>query len=262
MSERDGYEPGVPCWVDHSSSDPGAAARFYSALFGWETEDLMPPDAPGRYIGCRLRGRDVAAIGSQASEGPPMWGTYVWVEDAEAAAAGAKRAGGALLSDPLDVFDAGRMAVLQDPSGAVISVWQAGRHRGAGIVNEPGAWCWAELTTDSVEAARRFYGDVFGWQAQPLDAAGGDHYLLWYLGGEIGPDTKPIAGMAELSGEGGHPPNWGIAFAVAGTDGTVARAEELGGGVVMAPFDTSVGRTAVLTDPLGAGFAVIRLENV
>ena len=166
MLERDGYPQGVPCWVDTSQPDPQAAVEFYGGLFGWEFEDRMPADAPGNYFVATIRGKDVAAVGSQQEGSPPQpfWSTYVWVESADDAAARAKEAGGSVLAEPFDVMEAGRMAVLADPQGAPINVWQAGRHRGAQVVNEPGSWNFSGLNTNDVAGAADFYGAVFGWQ--------------------------------------------------------------------------------------------------
>src|SRR5207245_9423844 len=110
MPERDGYMPGVPCWIDTSQPDPEAAVDFYSGLFGWEFEDAMPPGAPGKYFIARLRGGDVAAVGSQPEGGPPaaVWNTYVWVESADDAATQVEAAGGRVLTDAFDVMSAGR----------------------------------------------------------------------------------------------------------------------------------------------------------
>jgi predicted enzyme related to lactoylglutathione lyase len=132
MSERDGYEPGVPCWVDTGQPDPEAATGFYGSLFDWEFEDRMPADSPGRYFVAQLRGRDVAAVGSLPDQAPstPMWNTYIWVESADEAAAGVKEAGGSALMEPFDVLDAGRMAVFADPTGAAFCVWQANEQKG------------------------------------------------------------------------------------------------------------------------------------
>ena len=149
MAERDGYIPGVPCWVDTSHPDPEAAVDFYGGLFGWEFEDVMPPDAPGKYFMARLRGVDVAAVGSAPSPGPAVaaWNTYVWVDSADQTAAKVTAAGGKVLMEPFDVGDAGRMAVFADPEGAAICVWQAGRHRGSRIINEHGALNFNGLST-------------------------------------------------------------------------------------------------------------------
>src|SRR5262245_22848192 len=161
MAERDGYIPGVPCWVDTSEPDPAAAAAFYSGLFGWEIEDVMPPGSEAKYLVARLRKGDVAAISSQTdSAAPAAWNTYVWVDDADETAAKARKAGGTVLTEPFDVFDAGRMAVLTDREGATFSAWQAKEHRGARIVNEPGALTFNSLHTHELAAATSFYGAV------------------------------------------------------------------------------------------------------
>jgi uncharacterized protein len=140
VAERDGYEHGVPCWVDTWQVDADAAARFYAGVFGWEVEKGISPGADTRYYMCRLGGSDVAAIGSPPFAGmPPAWTTYVWVDDADAVAASAVRAGGGLLAEPFASFDGGRMAIVADPTGAVFGVWTPGALRGARRVNEPGA---------------------------------------------------------------------------------------------------------------------------
>src|SRR5215472_8650816 len=141
MPEREGYIPGVPCWVDTSQPDPDAALPFYGGLFGWEFEDMMPAGSPGRYFIARIRGGDVAAVSSPSEGAPPgaMWNTYVWVASADETAAKVPGAGGKVVQPPFDVMDAGRMAVLADPEGAVFSVWEARGHKGAKIVNEHGA---------------------------------------------------------------------------------------------------------------------------
>src|SRR3954453_953520 len=138
MPERDGYIPGVPCWIDTSQPDPEAAVDFYSGLFGWELEDVMPPGSPGKYFIARIRGGDVAAVGSIPEGAPPMamWNTYVWVESADETASKATDAGGTVLMEPFDIMESGRMAVLADPEGAAFCVWQAKEHKGAQIVNE------------------------------------------------------------------------------------------------------------------------------
>src|SRR5437867_10319564 len=135
MPERDGYIPGVPCWIDTSQPDPEAAVTFYSGLFGWEFEDVMPQGSEGKYFIARLRGGDVAAVGSVPEAAPPMalWNTYVWVESADEAASKVLDAGGSALMEPFDVMEAGRMAVFADPEGAAVCGWQANAHQGARI---------------------------------------------------------------------------------------------------------------------------------
>src|SRR5207247_5775945 len=168
--ERDGYISGVPCWIDTSQPDPEAAVDFYGGLFGWEFEDVMPPESEGKYFIGRIRGGDVAAVGSIPEGAPPMamWNTYVWVDSADETAIGVRAAGGAVVTEPFDVLDAGRMAVVADPEGAVFCVWQAKNHKGAKVVNEHGALNFNSLATRDPEAAKAFYGAVFGWQTLSL----------------------------------------------------------------------------------------------
>jgi predicted enzyme related to lactoylglutathione lyase len=269
MPERDGYIPGVPCWVDTSQPDPDAAAAFYGELFGWEFEDNMPPDAPGRYLTARLNGGEVAAVSSPMGGSPPVavWNTYVWVDDADATAARVREAGGTVLSDPFDVMDAGRMGVFADREGAVFCVWQPNRHRGATVVNEPGSLNFNVLNTRDVEAAKAFYGAVFGWEA--LDIGGS---VMWGLAAYGDFLERRTPGMREnmaamgaperfqdvvasaMPIAGGQPAHWSVTFAADDADAIAARATELGGQVIAPPFDAPWVRMAVIADPQGATF--------
>ena len=179
MPERDGYIPGVPCWVDTSQPDPERGAAFYSDLFGWEVEDVMPPGSPGQYFIGRIRGRDAGAIGSIPEGAPPMamWNTYIWVDSADDTAAKVAEAGGKTLMEPMDVMDSGRLAVFADPEGAALCVWQANQHKGARVVNEHGALNFNSLNTRDAGRAKAFYGAVFGWNV--LDLPGG--VQMWTL---------------------------------------------------------------------------------
>lgn len=274
MRERDGYMPGVPCWVDTSQPDPEAAVAFYGGLFGWEFEDAMPPDSPGHYFFARLRGGDVAAVGSSPEGGPQVaaWNTYVWVQDADEAAAKVLDSGGRVLTDPFDVMESGRMAVCADPEGAAFCVWQAKRHRGARIVNEPGSLNFNGLSTRDVEAAKVFYGSVFGWDTLSL---GGDTEM-WRLAGygdflaQRDPELRKrmaetaaapngfedvVATLDPIANDQPEvPPHWSVTFAVDDADATAERAAELGGRVDVQPFDAPWVRMTVITDPQGATF--------
>jgi len=273
VPERDGYIPGVPCWVDTSQPDPEAAIDFYGGLFGWDLEDTMPPGSDGRYFIARLRGGDVAAIGSIPSAAPQSatWKTYVWVDSADDTASKARAAGGGVLIEPFDVMDAGRMAVLTDPEGASFCVWQANRHKGARVVNEAGALNFNGLATRNVEGAKAFYDAVFGWRTLALDGG----FLAWTLPGygdhleAATPGLREMmAGMGAPPGfedvvasidpavaeESGAPVSWSVTFAVDDADATAARAKELGAEVVAAPFDAPWVRMTVLRDPQGASF--------
>ena len=280
MFERDGYPPSVPCWVDTAQPDPVAATEFYGALFGWEFEDRMPAGAGGHYFVAKLRGRDVAAVGSrpQETDSTPVWNTYIWVESADDAAAEAKDAGGTVLVEPFDVLDAGRMAVLADPSGAVFSVWQANEHKGAQLVNEAGTWNWSDLNTRDLDGSKAFYGALFGWEAQSVKVGEFDG-TMWRLPGyaEVLEALEPglrlrqaehgapvgfedaIGWMIPMtSGQSAEdaPPYWSVTFAVDGTDAIADQAAQLGGTIIVAPFDAGPVRVAVLSDPQGAIFSV------
>ena len=181
MMERDGYPPGVPCWIDTTQPDPESAVDFYKGLFGWEFEDVLPPGSPGKYFVARLHGGDVGAVGSRPEGAPPMavWNTYVWVESADETASRVIDAGGTVLTDPFDIINLGRMAAFADPSGAAFCVWQAKEHRGARIVNEPGSLNFNDLNTRDPEGAKSFYGSVFGWETLGLNGG----FEMWTLPG-------------------------------------------------------------------------------
>ena len=276
MLERDGYPEGVPCWVDTEQPDPEAAAVFYAGLFGWELEDRMPAAAPGNYFVATIRGKDVAAIGSQMGGAPqqPAWNTYVWADSADDVTARAKEAGGSVLAEPFDVMEAGRMAVIADPQGAAIRVWQAGNHRGAQLVNEPGTWNFSELNTSDTGAAEAFYKEVFGWEAERFDMDGHES-SMWRRPGyadhlEKGdPDLRRrmadqgappgfedcVAWLLPLDdSQTGAAPHWSVTFAVDDADAAAAKADELGGKVLLPPMDAPYVRMTVLSDPQGAVF--------
>jgi len=275
MPERDGYIAGVPCWIDSNQPDPAAAAAFYAGLFGWELEDVMPPDSPGRYFIGRIRGRDVAAIGSAPEGAPPIasWNTYLWVDDADETAAKVTEAGGTLLMAPFEVPDAGRRGVFADPEGAVFSVWQARRHRGAQIVNEAGSLNFNGLNTRDPAGAKAFYGAVFGWETMAMGPAV-EMWTLPVYGDYLERDRPGLRQEMGEMGAGGFedvvaslnaiapdvPPHWSVTFAVDDADAIAERATELGGKVLVPPFDAPWVRTTVLADPQGATFIASRFS--
>jgi uncharacterized protein len=284
LPERDGYIPGVPCWVDASETDPEAAVDFYSALFGWEFEDVMPPGSEGAYFIARVRrslfdgrGRDVAAVRSIPEGAPPtaMWNTYVWVDDADQNASKVRDAGGAVVMEPFDVMDAGRMALFTDPEGAAFWVLEARQHKGAQLVNDPGSLNFNTLNTRDFERARSFYGGVFGWEM--FELAGG--LAMFTLPGYGDWIERQSPGLREQMASAGAQPgfedvvasnnpiaddqpdtpaHWSVTFAVADADATAARATEVGGRVIVAPFDAPWVRMTVLADPQGATFIASR----
>jgi predicted enzyme related to lactoylglutathione lyase len=241
--------------VDLASPDLAASAAFYSALFGWEAVDQG--EEAGNYHMMEKGGVPVAGAGPIMMEGqPPAWLTYVSVTDADASIAKVKAAGGTVFVEPMDVLDVGRMAVFADPSGAAAAVWQPRRHIGAGLVNEPGALAWNELSTRDLAAATAFYTEVFGWEAESADM-GGMEYTTWMLAGE------QIGGMMAMPAD--VPPEvpsyWLAYFGTADCDATVAAASAAGATLMAGPIDIPPGRFAVLADPAGATFGVIALAE-
>jgi len=254
--EIDRYDPGMPSWIDLGSPDPQGAADFYGALFGWDAPEGPPEN--GGYRVAMVGDRPVAGIGPAQNPGPPVWTTYVNVENADATAEKITAAGGQVILPPMDVLDVGRMGVFTDSVGAFFSVWQPGTHPGAMLVNEPGTWSWSELLTTDLEASKAFYAAVFGWGADTHAGAGPmGAYTEWQVGGRSvgGMMLKPPMLPAEV------PPHWAVYFAVADADAAAARVAELGGSVMMPPMDIEPGRFAVVADPTGAVFNVIALKG-
>jgi uncharacterized protein len=256
MAEMTEYAPGVPDWIDLGSPDIDASVSFYGGLFGWDVPPSENAEETGDYRLAMLRGKPVAGVMPLMQEGqPPAWSSYVAVEDADATAAKVQEAGGTVMAEPMDVMDLGRMAVFGDPEGAVFGVWQAKSFAGAGIVNEAGALAWNELNTRDPEGAADFYRTVFGWEARPF-GQGDPPYLTVHPGGA----ERGVGGIMDVRGRlpDEVPAHWLVYFAVDDTDATVAKAQELGGSVVMEPTDIpEVGRLAVVKDPHGAHFALI-----
>lgn len=255
MPERTSYEPGTPSWVDLATSDLDAAKRFYGELFGWEAQDTGSPEETGGYAFFMLGGRSVAGVMPIMDEGQPTaWSTYVSTDDADAVAARAQEAGATVLAGPMDVMEAGRMAFFFHPAAGHIGVWQPGRHPGAGVVNDPGTLTWNELHTRDLDGARAFGEAAFGWTGEQQDF-GGMPYIVVHVGdAPVGGMTVMPPGMPDEV-----PPFWLTYFAVDDCDASVARVQELGGSLTMEPMEApEVGRFAVVADPQGAQFAVIR----
>jgi uncharacterized protein len=273
MPERDGYPAGVPCWIDTTQPDPDAAAEFYAGLFGWDLEDVMPPGSEAKYLIARIRGGDVAAVSSRPEGAPPgaVWNTYIWVDSADETAAKVRDAGGSVLSEPFDVMDSGRMAVFSDPEGAVFAVWQANQHRGAQVVNEHGSLNFNGLNTRDPDAAKAFYGVVFGWGTIGL-GGGAEMWTMPGYGDHLerdNPDLRKqtaeagapegfedvVASINRIGDEAPDAPaHWSVTFGVDDADEVAAKAEQLGGTIVMPPFDAPWVRSTVISDPQGATF--------
>lgn len=255
MSEFTGYAPGTPSWVDLASTDIPASIAFYGGLFGWEAAD-QGPEAGGYHMFLK-HGKAVAGLGPQFAEGaPPNWATYVSVADVDAAVASVRDGGGAVFVEPMDVLDAGRMAVCADPTGAGFSLWQPGTHAGAQLANEPGTFCWNELNTRDPETAAAFYGAVLGWKGKTAETE--------FPYTELQLDGKSVAGMVDITDRvpADVPAHWLTYFGVESCDEAVATVQELGGGALVGPLDLpGVGRIAVVNDPQGAFFAVFEFPS-
>ena len=249
------YAPGTPIWVDIAAADVESTKRFYKSVFGWDAKAAADDDSAGGYGMFTADGKLVAGYGPQQNPGQPVaWSTYILVDDAAATTAAAKAAGATVLVDAMEVMDAGSMAVFADPTGAVISVWQAGRHTGAELFNSPGALTWNELATRDPGKAAEFYTTVFGWEA-PGDPATAE-YTEWKNDGKVVGGMMPMGDRIPAD----VPPHWLAYFAVASADDTVAAVEAAGGKVMMPAMDIPQGRFAVVTDPEGAAFAVIQMK--
>lgn len=250
------YEPGTPSWIDLGTSDLEGAIAFYSGLFGWEVE--IGPAEMHRYSMASLRGKVVAGLSDQPQPGPVWWASYVSVDDLDEVVARVEKAGGTVVMPPMEIPEAGRMAITQDTGGAFLSYWEPGQHIGAQLVNEPGTLCWNELATRAVDESIAFYGHVLGWTALSLEGSE-MHYYEWQRNGTVIGGLMPMVGdewPADL------PNSWMVYFAVDDTDASAALCVELGGVVSVPPTDIpNVGRFAVLNDPQGAVFSIITMAE-
>jgi predicted enzyme related to lactoylglutathione lyase len=259
MSERSEYAAGEFCWVDLSTTDVEAAKRFYGELLGADAEPAPGfPEEDGGYGYFTKDGKRVAGFGPSQQEGQPsFWLSYVKVEDTDETTARMKEAGGKLHFGPVDLpGGSGRIAVFQDPTGAVIAISEEREHKGAQLVNEPGSWTWNNLLTRDVEAAREFYGKVFGWT--PTRGEGVPDYIWnWQMEGQRWPEG--IAGLMAMGSEmpAEAPPYWQVYFAVDDLDAAIEKTKGDGGRLIFGPQDTPVARIAVLFDPQGASFSLI-----
>jgi len=267
MPKQTNYQQGTPNWVELATSDQYAAKEFYGSLLGWSFDDQLIPRG-GVYSMATLRGEAVAAIAPilpEASAGePPIWRTYIAVDDVDATSETIAPAGGRVVMAAFDVGDAGRLAWVADPTGAAVGLWQARRHIGATLVNEPGTLFWNELLTDKPDMAIAFYETVFGVTHVSVDAAPGVKYHSLKVAGH------DVAGCVEAP-MGGIPNHWRNYFAVDDADATAHRVVAQGGEIVVDPFDipwdrlltrkvgAAVGRAAILADPQGGLFGVMTM---
>jgi predicted enzyme related to lactoylglutathione lyase len=252
MGERTSHAAGTFSSVDLATSDADAAKAFYGELFGWEAEDMA--GAGGTYTIFRLDGKHVAGCFGTAEGGdagfPPHWNSYVTVEDADASASRATELGGSELMEAQDVEEIGRMAVIADPSGAAVALWESRGVIGAELVNAPGALCWNDLATTDADGAVTFYGRLFGWTFEQVPA----HQIRYRIrNGESENGSLYLQPEEERA----TPPNWLVYFATADLAASNSRLGQLGGRVVVEPLELPTrGRVSVVTDPQGAAFGL------
>lgn len=249
------YAQGTPCWIDIGTPDLDGAIAFYSDLFGWDVE--KGPEEMGHYSMARLRGKNVAGMADQQVPGMVVWTTYLAVDDVDATVASAVEHGGTVVAEAMNVEEFGRMAIVADPGGAVVALWQAGSHPGADLVNEPGTVCWNELTTRAVDASIEFYRTVLGMECTHTPSDEMDYYEFQVGGRDVGGLMPMVGDMwpAEL------PNHWMVYFAVEDADATAARCVELGGQAPVPPTDIPPGRFAVLNDPQGGHFSILHMNE-
>lgn len=241
------YEPGMPMWIDLGSNDLVASKAFYGQLFGWEFQDLGPE--AGGYNFANVNGKMVAGVGPNMDPSrPTAWAVVFATDDADATAERVESAGGTVVMPAMDVMDSGRMAVFADPTGAMFTVWQPRGHQGAEVIDEHGSMTWAELSTNDVSAAKDFYPTVMPMTASDVDMGDGNTYTMFNVG------DQSVAGMMTNPE---MPPQWGVYFAVNDCDAVADKALELGATELMRD-DVPPGRMAMMIDPQGAPFSIIK----
>lgn len=258
MGTRTSYQPGTFSWVELATTDADDAKRFYGGLLGWDFQDGARVEG-GVSAMARLGGEAVAGITERSTTRKargvtPSWVSYVTVASAEASAARAGELGGEVHAEPFDLGTAARVAVVADPTGAAIGLWEARSSVGAEHVNGPGCLTSNELATDDVDAASKFYRELFGWTIDEVDTGGGPRY--WLIHGEGALEGRN-GGMRELGLlEDGIPPNWVPYFTTESVAKALARADELGGTALMAATQIPAGIIATVRDPQGAVFSI------
>lgn len=258
MPNIEKHAPGSFCWIELATTDQNAAKSFYGSLFGWAVED-MPMGPNDFYTMFKLQGRNAGAAYTMRPEDrargvPPHWMLYITVASADEAVRRAAELGGKVLAPPLDVPDAGRMSVIQDPTGAVFAVWQPRQHTGTGIAGVDGTLCWADLSTSDQEKASAFYSALFGWQIMKEDEDPAHNYFHIKNGEEF------IGGIPPASYRNPNvPPHWMLYMQVSDVDASAAKAKKLGAKLLLEPTTMEdAGRMAVLADPQGASLAIFK----
>ena len=246
---------GMFSWADLSTPDPSTAKRFYGEVFGWEARD-EPAGDHGVYTIFERAGRAVAGMGEQSVEmqdagAPPTWSSYVTVDDVDGTVARTVELGGDVTLAPMEVMEAGRMAMIQDPTGAVVCLWEPRGHTGADLFNEHGAMTWNELATRDLESASAFFGELLRWDFEEMEV-GGSRYRVIHNAG------RPNGGILLMNEEWPDevPAHWMVYFAVDDVDASAAQVEASDGTICVPAFDAGVGRICVVDDPTGATFTL------
>jgi len=257
MTNTTSYPHGTFSWADLQTTDAAAAKAFYTDLFGWQAIDMSMPQG-GVYSMLQQAGKDVVGLGEMGADEkaqgmPTVWNSYISVDNIAAVTAKVGELGGTVVMPPMAVMDAGQMAVIQDPAGAYVNLWQAGRHKGAGIFNVPNTMGWNELATRDIDGAKAFYTTLLGWETQ-TDA---NNYTTWLNKGRMN------GGMMEMSEDWGDmPPRWMVYFSVADIVATADKAQVLGGTLIVPPFTAGdVGIMSVIQDPQGGIFTAIQMNQ-
>jgi predicted enzyme related to lactoylglutathione lyase len=252
MGERTKYAPGTFSWTDLTTPDQDGAKAFYTALFGWESNEFPMGDDGAVYMMMMVGDKRAAAISPQPPQqagAPPVWNSYVTVESADESVDRAKELGGTVHAPAFDVFDAGRMGVVQDPQGAYVCVWEPRDNIGAERVNGPGLMSWNELHTSDLPDAERFYSELFGWGIDSIETPGGEYRVITVDGHGNGALTDAL--------QEDSPPHWIVYFGTDDLDASNAKISELGGTVVMPSMDVgNDSRVGVSRDAQGGWFAL------
>lgn len=259
MTTIERYLHGQFSWIDIMTPDLRASRNFYSELFDWDMVDI-PIDGGGVYVEFQFAGRAVAGMGEMPNDlsnrgTPAAWSSYINVDDVDATADEAEFLGATIEMPPMQVMNEGRMAILVDPVGARISLWQPGEHLGAEQVNSPTSLCWNELVTPNPEESLRFYGDLFDWEFRRSDEDDSLYYEILNRG-------RANGGVIEMTEEWGSiAPHWMPYISVFDCDETLEKAIKLGASIDMDPVDITPGRFAVVIDPQGAAITVMKLNE-
>ena len=258
MSVVTGYSHGEFCWTELAVQDVPAAKIFYQGLFGWKFRDV-PIGGGQTYSMCLVDDKEVCAMYTMCEEVremkvPPSWLAYIHVDNVDDCVGRIKTIGGKVLAEPMDVMDAGRLAMIQDPTGAKFGIWQARKHIGAALDESPGTVCWRELITPNLDAAGKFYSTLFGWRGKVEDMGGMKYHMYMK-------DDEGRCGMLSPPAKDMHP-NWMTHWVVENCEKSVAKAKQLGAFVCRDTTEIpNVGRFAILGDSQGAGFGIFESQG-